>query len=87
MGASRVAMFVRGTAKDARDHMSASLETARKRDLVAAAGVAAVLSTAGLSRNAVVEIAESALTVAEADTEGSRLERIVVRTEAGERVA
>jgi len=87
MGAGLVGLFVRGPAKDAREHVSACLERVRAEGLLAAAGVAAVMASAGLSRSAVVEIAESALSAAEAAGGEPKVERIVVRTEPGEQVA
>lgn len=87
MGTGRVGMFVRGGVKEARQHLAERLERARADKLLDAAGVAGIMATSGLSRGAVVEIAESALSVAESATFGSRVERIVVRPEPGRPVA
>jgi hypothetical protein len=84
MGAGRIGMFVRGMAEDAHRHATYCLQSGRAHGLLEAAGIAAVVSTAGLSRTAIVEIAESALTVAASAPFGSRVERIVVRTESGQ---
>jgi hypothetical protein len=77
-------MFVRGVAEEAHRHAAFCVDSGRAQGLLEAAGVAAVVSTAGLSRNAIVEIAESALNVAASAPFGSRVERIVVRTETGQ---
>jgi CheY-like chemotaxis protein len=87
MGTGRVGLFVRDAAKDARQHVASCLESARSGGLVDAAGVAAITASTGLSRSAVVEIAEGALSVAETATVGSNVERIVVRAERGEQLA
>jgi hypothetical protein len=84
MGPGRMGMFVRGSADEAHHHAAFCLESGRAHGLLQAAGVAAVVSTAGLSKNAILEIAESALTVAASAPFGSRVERIAVRTESGE---
>jgi hypothetical protein len=81
MGPGQVGIFVRGPAEDAREHVAFCLETARALGLLDAAGVAAVVATAELSTGAVVELAENALSAAHATTFGSRLERIVVRSD------
>jgi CheY-like chemotaxis protein len=81
MGPGQVGIFVRGPAEKAREHVAFCLETARAHKLLDAAGVAAVVSTAELSTGAVVELAENALSAAHATTFGSRLERIVVRSD------
>jgi CheY-like chemotaxis protein len=81
MGPGQVGIFVRGPAEDAREHVAFCLETARGLGLLDAAGVAAVVATAELSTGAVVELAENALSAAHATTFGSRLERIVVRSD------
>jgi hypothetical protein len=84
MGAGRVGMFVRGAPDESHRHADLCLVAGRAHGLLAAAGIATVVSTAGLSRTAIVEIAESALTVAASAPFGSRVERIVVRTESGQ---
>jgi hypothetical protein len=76
---------VRAGAKEARDHLAASLKHARAHGLVNAAGVAGVLPATKLSQAALIELAEGALSVAEATKMGPRprVERIVVRTDSG----
>lgn len=85
MGPGRIAWFVRAGAKEARDHLAASLKHARAHGLVNAAGVAGVLPATKLSQEALIELAEGALSVAEATKMGPRprVERIVVRTDSG----
>jgi hypothetical protein len=85
MGPGQVGVFVRGTAEEAREHVAFCLEAARMQGLLDAAGIAAVVATAELSTGAVVELAESALNAAHATAFGSRLERIVVRSDSGSR--
>jgi CheY-like chemotaxis protein len=87
MGTGRIGMFVRGPAKEARKHAVERLERARAEGLLDAAGVAAIMASAGLSKSAVLELAESALSIAEAATIGSKVERVVVRTESGKHLA
>jgi CheY-like chemotaxis protein len=87
MGPGQVGLFVRGPAEDAREHVALCLEAARARGLLDAAGVAAVVATAELSTGAVVELAENALSAAHATAFGSRLERIVVRSDPGRPMA
>jgi CheY-like chemotaxis protein len=87
MGAGRIGMFVRGPAKEARTHAAERLERARAEGLLDAAGVAAIMASAGLSKSAIIELAESALSIAEAATIGSKVERVVVRTESGKHLA
>ena len=87
MGTGRIGMFVRGAAKEARKHAAERLERARAEGLLDAAGIAAIMASAGLSKSAVLELAESALSIAEAATIGSKVERVVVRTESGKHLA
>jgi CheY-like chemotaxis protein len=87
MGTGRIGMFVRAGAKEARKHAAQRLERARAEGLLDAAGVAAIMASAGLSKSAVLELAESALSIAEAATIGSKVERVVVRTESGKHLA
>ena len=87
MGTGRIGMFVRGAAKEARKHAAERLESARAEGLLDAAGIAAIMASAGLSKSAVLELAESALSIAEAATIGSKVERVVVRTESGKHLA
>ncbi len=87
LGPGRIGMFVRGAAKEARTHAAERLEWARSEGLLDAAGVAAVMASAGLSKSAVLELADSALSIAEAATIGSKVERVVVRTESGKHFA
>jgi CheY-like chemotaxis protein len=87
MGGDRIAMFVRGAAREARKHAAERLERARAEGLLDAVGVAAIMASAGLSKSAVLELAESALSIAETATIGSKIERVVVRTESGKHLA
>jgi CheY-like chemotaxis protein len=86
-GMGRIGLFVRGAAREARTHAAERLEAARAEGLLEAAGIAAIMASAGLSKSAVLELAESALSIAEAATIGSKVERIVVRTESGKHLA
>jgi CheY-like chemotaxis protein len=83
LGAGRVGVYVRGPAQVVRAHAALSLERARAQGLLEAAGVAAIMSSAGLSMSAVLELAASALGIAETATIGSKVERVVVRSESG----
>ena len=87
MGTGRIGTFVRAGAKEARKQAAERLERARAEGLLDAAGVAAIMASAGLSKSAVLELAESALSIAEAATIGSKVERVVVRTESGKHLA
>jgi hypothetical protein len=87
MGPGLVGIFVRARAEEAREHVAFCLDGARAQGLLDAAGVAAVAATTALSTGAVVELAESALNAAHATAFGSRLERIVVRSDPGRPIA
>jgi CheY-like chemotaxis protein len=83
----RIGVFLRGGAREARKAIAERLSRARHEGLLDAAGVAGVMASAGLSKSAVLEIAESALSIAEAASLGSKVERIVIRSEPGRPVA
>jgi CheY-like chemotaxis protein len=83
LGPGRVGLFVRATTEEAREHVASCVERARQQGLLEAAGVAAVAGTAELSTSAVVDIAQSALAAAQTTAFGSRLERIIVRSDSG----
>jgi CheY-like chemotaxis protein len=87
MGAGRIGVFMRGGAREVRKQIAERLARARDQGLLDAAGVAGVMASAGLSKSAVIEIAESALSIAEAASLGSKVERIVIRSEPGRPVA
>jgi CheY-like chemotaxis protein len=87
MGPGLVGIFVRASAEEAREHIAFCLDGARAQGLLDAAGVAAVAATTALSTGAVVDLAESALNAANATAFGSRLERIVVRSDPGRPIA
>jgi CheY-like chemotaxis protein len=87
MGLGRVGLFARGTARDAREHIAGCLKDARAQSLVEAAGVAAIGASAPLSSAALVELAESALSMAEQGGAESHVERFVVKTEHGKYLA
>ena len=83
MGPGLVGLFLREPAEEAREHVAFCLEAARAQGLSDSAGVAAVVATAELSTGSVVELAESALNAAHETAFGSRLERIVIRSDPG----
>ena len=56
---------MRGGAREVRKQIAERLSRARDQGLLDAAGVAGVMASAGLSKSAVIEIAESALSIAE----------------------
>jgi CheY-like chemotaxis protein len=87
LGGGRVGVYARGPASAVRAHLAAIAERARSKGRVEAMGIAGIAASAGLARNAVMEIAESALSVARASRIGTGVERIVVRPESGKPVA
>jgi CheY-like chemotaxis protein len=87
VGSGRIAVFARGAAGEVWAHVARLIERGRARNRLEFVGIAGVAASAGLSRNAVFEIAESALSVAQTDRFGRGVERIVVRPESGKPVA
>lgn len=87
VGSGRVALFARGPANEVRAYLAELVERARSRNRLTSVGIAGVSASAGLSRGAVVEIAECALSVAQTSSFGAGVERIVVRPESGKPVA
>jgi hypothetical protein len=87
VGSGRIAVFARGPAGEVWAHVARLIEGGRARNRLEFVGIAGVSASAGLSRNAVFEIAESALSVAQTDRFGRGVERIVVRPESGKPVA
>jgi hypothetical protein len=87
LGGGRVGLFARGPANEVRAHIATLIERGRARKRLEAVGIAGVAASAGLARHAVVEIAESALSVARSNRIGTGVERIVVRPESGKPVA